>query len=382
MTQYTPMMMHYLQLKEKYSDALVFYRLGDFYEMFFEDAKIASHELDLVLTGRNAGQTERVPMCGVPYHAVTGYIQRLINKGYKVAIVEQLEDASQATGLVKRDVVRVVTPGTIMEELLDEKSSVFLASLIDYGYGYALAICETTTGETRLVSIKHDIITLVQTLISNDIKEVVVGSNFNSTAIKNLDNSYFLTVSICDESAIKQEYKYLCEEIEDVHLLEAIGKLINYLEITQKRSMSHLRKFKVMDENDYLNMDYATITNLELIQPSRTSNKSITLWSFLDKTRSALGSRTLKKWVSKPLRNTQLLNQRLDFINYLNTNFFSREQLKENLSELYDLERIVARVAYGSANPKDCLRLKKTLAVAPMIHSIIKIVKYIRNLMN
>ncbi len=372
MTQYTPMMMHYLQLKEKYSDALVFYRLGDFYEMFFEDAKIASHELDLVLTGRNAGQTERVPMCGVPYHAVTGYIQRLIKKGYKVAIVEQLEDVSQATGLVKRDVVRVVTPGTIMEELLDEKSSVFLASLIDYGYGYALAICETTTGETRLVSIKHDIITLVQTLISNDIKEVVVGSNFNSTAIKNLDNSYFLTVSICDESAIKQEYKYLCEEIEDVHLLEAIGKLINYLEITQKRSMSHLRKFKVMDENDYLNMDYATITNLELIQPSRTSNKSITLWSFLDKTRSALGSRTLKKWVSKPLRNTQLLNQRLDFINYLNTNFFSREQLKENLSELYDLERIVARVAYGSANPKDCLRLKKTLAVAPMIHSIIK----------
>lgn len=372
MTQYTPMMTHYLQLKEKYNDALVFYRLGDFYEMFFEDAKIASHELDLVLTGRNAGATERVPMCGVPYHAVTGYIQRLINKGYKVAIVEQLEDASQATGLVKRDVVRVVTPGTIMEELLDEKSNIFLASLVDYGYGYALAICETTTGETKLASIKHDMPTLIQTLISNDVKEVVVDSNFNGKAIKNLDSSYFLTVSVCDESIIKEEYKYLCEEIEDVHLLEAIGKLINYLEITQKRSMSHLRKFKEINEDDFLKMDYATITNLELIQPSRTANKSITLWSFLDKTRSALGSRTLKKWVSKPLRNEQLLNQRLDFINYLNTNFLKREQLKENLSELYDLERIVARVAYGSANPKDCIRLKKSLEVVPEIHSILK----------
>ncbi len=372
MTQYTPMMMHYLQLKEKYSDALVFYRLGDFYEMFFEDAKIASHELDLVLTGRNAGASERVPMCGVPYHAVAGYIQRLVNKGYKVAVVEQLEDPSQASGLVKRDVVRVVTPGTIMEELLDEKSSVFLASLVDYGYGYALAICETTTGETKLVSIKHDIATLVQTLISNDIKEVVVDSNFNSKAIKNLDNNYFLTVSICDESVIKDEYKYLCEKIEDVHQLEAIGKLINYLEITQKRSMSHLRKFKEINENDFLKMDYATITNLELIQPSRTANKSITLWSFLDKTRSALGSRTLKKWISKPLRNTEWLNQRLDFINYLNTNFLKREQLKESLSELYDLERIVARVAYGSANPKDCIRLKKSLEVSPDIHRIVE----------
>lgn len=340
--------------------------------MFFEDAKIASHELDLVLTGRNAGAAERVPMCGVPFHAVTGYIQRLINKGYKVAVVEQLEDPSQATGLVKRDVVRVVTPGTIMEELLDEKSSVFLASLIDYSYGYALAICETTTGETKLVSIKHDIATLIQTLISNDIKEVVVDSNFNSKAIKNLDNSYFLTVSICDESTIKDEYKYLCEEIEDVHLLEAIGKLISYLEITQKRSMSHLRKFKEIDEDDFMKMDYATITNLELIQPSRTANKSITLWSFLDKTRSALGSRTLKKWVSKPLRNKRLLNQRLDFINYLNTNFLKREQLKENLSELYDLERIVARVAYGSANPKDCIRMKKSLEVSPTAYAIIK----------
>ncbi|NLZ75057.1 MAG: DNA mismatch repair protein MutS [Erysipelotrichia bacterium] len=372
MTQYTPMMTHYLQLKEKYRDALVFYRLGDFYEMFFEDAKIASHELDLVLTGRNAGAEERVPMCGVPYHAVTGYIQRLINKGYKVAIVEQLEDPSQATGLVKRDVVRVVTPGTIMEELLDEKSSVFLASLVDYGYGYALAICETTTGETKLASIKHDVPTLIQTLISNDIKEVVVNSNFNSKAIKSLDNSYFFTVSVCDESSIKDEYKYLCEEIENVHLLEAIGKLINYLEITQKRSMSHLRKFKETNEEDFLKMDYATITNLELVQPSRTANKSITLWSFLDKTRSALGSRTLKKWVSKPLRNEKLLNQRLDFIDYLNTNFLKREQLKESLSELYDLERIVARVAYGSANPKDCIRLKKSLEVAPNIYSILK----------
>ena len=372
MSQYTPMMNHYLEIKTKYPDTLVFYRLGDFYEMFFDDAKIASQQLDLVLTGRNAGVDEKVPMCGVPFHAVSGYIQRLVNKGFKVAIVEQLEDPAEAVGLVKRDVIRVVTPGTIMDDLLDEKISVYLASIVDYGYGFSIATCETTTGETRLINLKHDSYQLLQTLISNDIREAVVNSDFNNKILNGIDSGSLLTVSVCDATDIKDEYKHLCTEIEDVHCLQAIGRLLNYLEITQKRSMNHLREFTLDSEDQFLKMDFSTITNLELVAPSRTSTKSITLLSFLDKSRSALGSRTLKKWISRPLRVEDKLNQRLDMIEYLNKNFLVREELKGYLDELYDLERIVARVAYGNANPKDCARLKISLNHVPEILKIVK----------
>ncbi len=372
MTQYTPMMNHYLQIKAKHPDALVFYRLGDFYEMFFEDARIASHELDLVLTGRNAGAEEKVPMCGVPYHAVTGYIQRLINKGYKVAIVEQLEDPADAVGLVKRDVVKIVTPGTIMDELIDEKASIYLASVIDYDYGFALAICETTTGETKVTTIKHDGNLLAQCLMSNAIREVVAGEDFPEEYRQVITRECGLTLSQCDEAAISSEYKPLCSHIADVHILKAIGVLLNYLEATQKRSMSHLRPFSLIADDEYLTMDYSTIANLELLQPSKTNAKSITLYSFLDKTRSALGSRKLKSWIAHPLRNEQKLNQRLDMIQYLNTNFLQREELKGNLSELYDIERITARVGYGSVNPKDLVRLQKSLEVVPQILTIFR----------
>ncbi len=372
MSEYTPMMKHYLEIKEKYPDALVFYRLGDFYEMFFDDAKTASHELDLVLTGRNAGVEEKVPMCGVPFHAVNGYIQRLINKGYKVAIVEQLEDPAEAVGLVKRDVIKIVTPGTIMDELTDETGSIYLASLVDQGYGYSLAICDCTTGEGKFISINHDTTSLIQTLISNEVRELVVDSKFNKKTLTNLSDSYFLTISECNETTIKEDYKHLLNGCQDIHLNEAFGRLLNYLEVTQKRTMSQLRPFELINEEDYLKMDYSTIIGLELVQPSKTNNKSITLYSFLNNTRSAIGARQLKKWVSRPLRDINKIDQRLDMITYLNKNFLKREQLKEYLSSLYDLERIVARIAYGSANPKDCQRLAKSLENVPEILNIVK----------
>ncbi len=372
MSEYTPMMKHYLEIKEKYPNALVFYRLGDFYEMFFDDAKTASHELDLVLTGRNAGVEEKVPMCGVPFHAVNGYIQRLINKGYKVAIVEQLEDPTEAVGLVKRDVIKIVTPGTIMDELTDETGSIYLASLVDQGYGYSLAICDCTTGEGKFISINHDTTSLIQTLISNEVRELVVDSKFNKKTLTNLSDSYFLTISECNETTIKEDYKHLLNGCQDIHLNEAFGRLLNYLEVTQKRTMSQLRPFELINEEDYLKMDYSTIIGLELVQPSKTNNKSITLYSFLNNTRSAIGARQLKKWVSRPLRDINKIDQRLDMITYLNKNFLKREQLKEYLSSLYDLERIVARIAYGSANPKDCQRLAKSLENVPEILNIVK----------
>ena len=367
-TQYTPMMTHYLEIKKAYPDTLVFYRLGDFYEMFFEDAKTASHELDLVLTGRNAGAEERVPMCGVPHHAVKSYIQRLIAKGYKVAIVEQLEDPANKEGIiVKRDVIRVVTPGTAIDEIMDEKANNYLAALCDYDYGYSLAITEITTGESRLLNISHDINLLKQTILANDIREVVTAGDFKASSLKN-----FVTVSVCDDTALLPDYKHLYEHIEDVHLLKAIGRLLNYLEATQKRGMQYIDRFDLEDSLSYMTMDYSTMQNLELTDASRTNSKAITLWSFLDKCRSAAGSRQLKKWVQKPLRDLNRINQRLDMIEYLKKHYIEREDLKEKLSELYDLERLIARVSYGNANGRDVLRLQKTLDAVPEILKLVR----------
>ncbi|MBQ3383630.1 MAG: DNA mismatch repair protein MutS [Erysipelotrichaceae bacterium] len=366
--QYTPMMTHYLEIKKAYPDTLVFYRLGDFYEMFFDDAKTASHELDLVLTGRNAGAEERVPMCGVPYHAVKSYIQRLIVKGYKVAIVEQLEDPANKEGIiVKRDVIRVVTPGTAIDEIMDEKANNYLASICDYDYGYALAVTEITTGESKLLNISHDYDVLKQTILANDIREVVVAGNFRNMSLKN-----FVTVSVCEEDSLLPDYKHLYEDIEDVHLLNAIGRLLNYLEATQKRGMQYIDRFTLEDNRKYLLMDYSTMQNLELVDASRTNSKAITLWSFLDKCRSAAGSRQLKKWIQRPLRDVEKINQRLDLIAYLKKHYIEREELKEHLSQLYDLERLIARVSYGNANGRDILRLQKSLDAVPRIMALIR----------
>lgn len=366
MSQYTPMISHYLEIKKSYPDTLVFYRLGDFYEMFFDDARTASHELNLVLTGRNAGVEEKVPMCGVPYHAVSSYLQRLIARGYKVAIVEQLEDPAEAVGLVKRDVIRVVTPGTAIDEILDEKNSSYLAALCDFDYGYALAICEITTGETRLLLIGHDSVALKQSLLSHDVRELVVPTG--SRLLKDFDA---ITASVCDETELKPQYKNLYKNIEDVHLLTAIGRLLNYLEITQKRTMQHLMPFELEEDDEYLKMDYSTVRNLELIEPNRLNAQSITLWSFLDKSRSAAGSRQLKKWIQRPLKDASKIIKRQDFIEYLNRNALKREDLKEGLSELYDIERLIARVGYGNVNPRDCIRLQRSLAAAPGIMKIV-----------
>ena len=370
--QYTPMMTHYLEIKKQHPDALIFYRLGDFYEMFFDDAKTAAHELDLVLTGRNAGVEERVPMCGVPHHAVTGYIQRLILKGYKVAIVEQLEDPAEAVGLVKRDVIRIVTPGTAIDEIMDEKASAYLAAVCDYEYGYALAVCEITTGETKLIELNHDLFVLKQTLLSQEIREVVLKSTFNKKTAASLKTNDLVTVSYCDEDTLNPVYKHLYENTEDVHQLEAIGILLNYLEATQKRTMEHLAPFELEKATSYLKMDYSTLQNLELVELGKTNARAITLWKFLDKARSAAGSRQLKKWIQRPLRDVVKINQRLDFISYLKNDFLARESLKEKLSGLYDLERLIARIAYGSANGKDLVRLQKSLANAPEIKAIVQ----------
>lgn len=369
--KYTPMMMQYLEVKKDLQDCIVFYRLGDFYEMFFEDAKTASQELDLVLTGRNAGVEEKVPMCGIPFHAASGYIQRLTQKGYKVAIVEQLEDAS-AGKIVKRDVVKIVTPGTIMEEVSNEKENVYIAAISDYQYGFALSFCEMTCGEVSARCIPHKKDELQKALLSMNVREVVLKSNFDAKYEQSIIDLGKVTISHFDQAGLANEYKSLVEEVEDHRILESFALLTNYLNHTQKRSMAHLGKLELMEEDGFLQMDYSTKQNLELVNTLRTNSKSQTLWDFLDEAKSSMGSRMLKKWILYPLIDPDKINQRLDVIDYLNFNFIQKDELREYLSHVYDLERLSARIAYGSATPRDILRLVSTLKYAPMIIDIFK----------
>ena len=367
---YTPMMKHYLELKEQHEDAIIFYRLGDFYEMFFEDAKTASSELDLVLTGRNAGVEERVPMCGIPHHAAKGYIQRLIQKGYKVAIVEQLEDPALAKGLVKRDVIKIVTPGTIMDEVSDEKTTVYIASLHDFQFGLAVILCEMTTGELRAQLIDKHVMAIQKVLLGNNVREIVIQEKFDKKIVKMIEEMHTITVSYHNDNALKEEYRHLLNGIEDDRVETAFGVLTNYLDETQKRNMAHLNAVEMVYENDFLQMDFSTKQNLELTSSLRSNSRSQTLWSFLDKCRSSMGSRLLKKWIEYPLVDTAMINRRLDAVEYLNDNFITKDELREHLGFVYDMERLSARVAYGSANPRDILRLIKTLEHTPQIFEL------------
>lgn len=367
---YTPMMKYYLELKEQHEDAIIFYRLGDFYEMFFEDAKTASSELDLVLTGRNAGVEERVPMCGIPHHAAKGYIQRLIQKGYKVAIVEQLEDPALAKGLVKRDVIKIVTPGTIMDEVSDEKTTVYIASLHDFQFGLAVILCEMTTGELRAQLIDKHVMAIQKVLLGNNVREIVIQEKFDKKIVKMIEEMQTITVSFHNDNALKEEYRHLLNGIEDDRVETAFGVLTNYLDETQKRNMAHLNAVEMVYENDFLQMDFSTKQNLELTSSLRSNSRSQTLWSFLDKCRSSMGSRLLKKWIEYPLVDTAMINRRLDAVEYLNDNFITKDELREHLGFVYDMERLSARVAYGSANPRDILRLIKTLEHTPQIFEL------------
>lgn len=370
MGKYTPMMQQYLDVKENYQDAIVFYRLGDFYEMFFEDAKVASVELDLVLTGRNAGQEEKVPMCGVPHHAAQGYIQKLVSRGYKVAIVEQLEDPATCKGIVKRDVIRVVTPGTVLDEIQDEKSSVYLASLVDYQYGYALCLVEMSTGENYLLNIASDLKQLKQVILKYNVLELVVQDDFSGQLLKYLRQIDHLTISFCKQDTIAERYLPLCEKLTSSYDLKAYGLMLNYLEATSCHCLDHLQ-IVIEAKEPYLMMDYATIANLELVKPLRLGSKNETLWSFLDDCQTAMGSRLLKKWVEQPLVQQNIIEKRLDQVTFLVDQMMIKDDLKENLKQVYDVQRLIVKVALEKAQAVDCLRIKKTLAVLPTIKQLL-----------
>jgi len=368
--KYSPMIEHYLKIHEQYPDVLLFYRVGDFYEMFFDDAKTASRELDLILTGKAGGVSERIPMAGVPHHAVSSYVQRLVQRGYKIAICEQLSDPKESTGLVDRDVVRVITPGTVMEEISDEKSSVYLAAATDYGYGYSLAITEMSTGENYIEDIAHKDSTFVQTILRSNVREVVLPRDFREKIIRML-REYQVVISYCDETSIRQDYIPLTDGIIRDYDLQSYGRMLNYLEVTQKHLLAHLQPARIEKEEEILYMDYSTRINLELITPLHDTGKAVTLWTFLDRCRSAMGSRELRRWIEKPLVSREMIEKRFGRTEWLMKHFMQRQQMRDAMGEIYDLQRLIARCAMNTANAVDCQRLSKTLAQAPAILSAV-----------
>lgn len=370
------MMQQYLEIKKDYTDFIVFFRLGDFYEMFFTDAILASKELEIVLTGRDAGVAERVPMCGVPYHAAEIYIDRLITKGFKVAIVEQVEDPNLAKGLVKRDVIRLITPGTIIEEgSLDAKTNNFIASLTLERDKYILAYCDLTTGQTAIVTTPNDIEIIASEIKNLEIKELIVPSDLGLRKLKAALTDRPVTLSVSDETTLSPVYRSLVQEVYDKALISTFARLINYLIKTQKRELMHLQKADVFESVQYLNLDYNSIRNLELIETYRNNAKKGSLFWLLDHNQTAMGSRLLKQSLLRPLVDKSKIQARFEFVEALNDNFIIREELKDSLKQVYDLERISGRISFGNANAKDLINLKRSLKAAPIIKAKLQQIK-------
>ena len=372
MEKLTPMLKQYMEVKEANPDALVMFRLGDFYELFFEDAKIASLELDLVLTGRAAGDNQRAPMCGVPHHAAGGYIQKLVDRGFKVAIVEQMEDPSTAVGLVKRDVVKIVTPGTMVDELIEDKDRHYIASIEHFAGNYTLLLCELISGQLELHTIKADSSLLKATILKYQIRELVTSSHLDARSLQVIRAIPYLTLSYCDEVDIDEAYLKQVHKIEDEQKRRVYGRLLQYLLRTQKRSLYHLKEVVDTSTQKFMRMDYSTMLNLELVEALRNQGKNNTLFSFLDQCKTSMGSRLLKDWIMHPLFDLEMILKRQAQIEYLLKDFIKYDRLIERLNVCYDVQRLVGRVSFGSANPQDLMRLRQTLNQVPEILSLVE----------
>ena len=366
-SEFTPMMQQYIECKENYPDAIVFFRIGDFYEMFFEDAYIASRELEIALTGKDAGYKERVPMCGIPFHAYSGYAEKLISKGYKVAIVEQVEDPSQAKGLVKRDVVKIITPGTITEAGLNEKENNFLAAIYETDARYTLAYADVSTGQMYLTTIEDEE-ALANEILSLHAKEVICLSSLKLKILNTLHDNYQIVISRCDDISLIDDYKYL---IEDLNLekfkddIPCISILINYISKTQRHNLYHLQPIKFYSSNQVLHLDPFSKRNLELTETLRQNQKSGSLLWLLDKCQTAMGSRKLHTWIDRPLIDRNEIIKRHNYVEALINNYVAKEEIKESLKTVYDLERIIGRISVGNANAKDLVQLRRSLANIP-----------------
>ncbi len=384
--EFSPMMQEYLKTKEEYNDCILFYRLGDFYEMFFDDAIRVSKELELTLTGKLCGQEERAPMCGVPFHAADTYISRLIEKGYKVAICEQLEDPKQAKGIVKRGVIRVVTPGTVMESnLLDEKKNNYIMSIYKAGTFFGISVCDVSTGDFRTTQItdSNNFPKLLDEISRYNPAEIVVNSFMYDSLeeINKIKERFEVFVSKIKEDAfgleipeleITNENNVSIEDIEDKKIaLASINGLMFYLLDTQKNSLEHINKIIMYNTTKYMSLDINARRNLELTEKMRDKSKKGTLLWVLDKTSTSMGGRHLRRWINDPLIDVTEINNRLGAVKELKDNIMLRGDITELLKKVYDIERLAGRISYGSATGRDLISLKNSAKQLPEVKKIL-----------
>ncbi len=382
----SPMMSQYLEIKKNYQDCILFFRLGDFYEMFFEDAKLASKELELTLTGRNCGLEERAPMCGVPFHSAEGYIAKLVEKGYKVAICEQTSDPASTKGIVERDVIQIVTPGTLTaQSMLAEKENNYLAAIyIDEKIGgMSVAYCDISTGELKVTEYREENLyeTLLNELVKIKAREIILNQdfaeNYGTEELKLITEAYINTVSneFFSEKACLEAVKAQFNCISTVALglepdsfaILSLGALLNYLLETQKNSLKQITKFNTYEMGKHMALDKATLRNLELTETLYDKKISGSLLGVLDKTHTAMGSRKMKQWLREPLNDAQDINERLDGVEELFDELLMRNNIKESLKGIYDFERLAGRVACGNANAKDLIALRNSIGLLPEI---------------
>ncbi|MBE6140523.1 MAG: DNA mismatch repair protein MutS [Firmicutes bacterium] len=363
----SPMMSQYMEIKDEYEQELIFYRLGDFYEMFFEDALIASRELELTLTGRVAGLEEKVPMCGVPHHTAKNYIEKLVNKGYRVAVAEQLEDSKDVKTMVKRGIVEVYSKGTIADsDLLNAKESSYICGILFFSDLYYLTILELSTGYLASLKLENNNDLLIQELLNYNIKEIVIRNDSDFSLINILKNNYGIEVTIND-SFLENRYEKLLRKTDDLRIKQGIMHLFYYLDQRQLKDLSFIEEINIIEKNDYLELGVHTIRNLELIETLRLKERAYSLIWLLDKCKTAMGSRKLKHWLINPLKKENIINERLDKIEKLRNEFIIKDELRELLYEVYDIERLVGKTVNGSLNARDLLQLKSSLKVLPNI---------------
>ncbi len=368
----SPGMRQYYDIKEEYPNELLFFRLGDFYELFFEDGEIASRELELTLTSKNAGLEERVPMCGVPFHSVKPYIEKLVNKGYKVAICEQLEEPKNTKGMVRRGVVEVISKGTIVDsELLSEHENNYIASILDFSFTYVLCYADISTGSLNIMNVEPKKESLLNELLNLKVKEVVLKDNLDSELISLLKENYGIEVTISDRF-MENGYENLIESVEDIRFKEGIKHLLYYLVIRELKDVTHMKNVKVIHKEDYLEMDVHTVRNLELVETLRLKERMYSLIWLLDKTKTSMGSRKLKEFLMHPLKNKEKIEERYDKITILNNEFILKDQLRDALYEVYDIERLCGKLACGNLNARDLLQLKASVKVLPTIKEIVE----------
>ena len=379
-SELSPMMQQYMDIKDQYEDCIVFFRLGDFYEMFFDDAILTSRLLELALTGKQAGLDERVPMCGIPHHAYATYVDELIDKGYKVAIVEQLEDPKEVKGMVKRDVIQVVTKGTRIDANMDSKSNNFIANIFDFGYCYGVSYLDISTGEVYATLIEGEPDKVIHEIVRGGFKEVIVNDTIDRGIVEELRSTHHVLVSIEKEELEDDEYAYIYENIEDIRLIETLKHLLYYVVMAKKGDLHHLQTCEVIKSSMYLEFDANTARNLELVETIRTRERQYSLLWLLDKCKTAMGSRYLKHSILNPLTNSKEIERRYDMVSLFSTEFILRDDFIKCLEHVYDLERLVGRITYGNLNAKDLLQLKSSLKELPRMKEILTELKYDREI--